>query len=371
MRNSVLLLIILTLIITSCGGDKQSQLAKLKKERDLLNQKIATLEQDLMANDSTYEVAPVGKLISVEEITPVTFEHFIEVQGKLDGDENLAVYAETMGLVKTVNVKAGDYVTKGQILAQLDDEIIRDQLKSLETNLAFVVDLYNKQKTLWDQKIGSEVQYLDAKNKKESIENQRKTLLKQIDMMKIKAPISGTVEEVTLRVGQMAAPQMASFRMVNFDDLKITAEVSEAYSNHIQLGDLVKVYLPDANTEVSAKVDFSSKYINPVNRTFMIEAHFTTQSIGLKANMVAVLKINDYRADSAIVIPINYVKTDQQGSYLMTVVGDQKQQKAKKVYFVPGISYNGMMEVKSGLSSGMKFITAGFLNVDDGEIVRF
>jgi len=370
MKTKGLIFVLAIILMAACGGDKQSELNQLIKQRDGLNKKIADLQIEL-ANDSSIVKELEGKLVGFKSLEPSTFRHFIEVQGKLDGDENVAVYAEAMGNIKAVYVKAGEKVNKGQVLAQINDDAVREQLKSLETNMDFVTELYNKQKNLWDQKIGSEVQYLDAKNRKESLESQISSLKKQLDMMKIKAPINGTVEDVTLKVGQMAVPQFPAFRMVNFSELKITAEVSESYSAKVHKGDLVLVYLPDIETDIKAQVDFCSKYINPINRTFLVEAHFASQHTGLKANMVAVMKINDYTAQEAIVLPINYVKTDQQGSYVMLAIEKEGKYLVSKKYFVPGISYNGMIEVKSGLEKGQKLITAGFLNVEDGEIVRF
>jgi RND family efflux transporter MFP subunit len=215
------------------------------------------------------------------------------------------------------------------------------------------------------------MQYLQAKAAKESLESQIDALKRQIDMTRIKSPISGTLEESMVKVGQAVSPAMPAFRVVNFGDLKVTADVAEAYTSKINVGDEVIVYLPDIKKEINAKVSFTSKYINPTNRTFSVEAKLQTATQDLKANMVAVLKINDYKSAKAFVLPVNLVRTDNSGEFVLVAKQENNQFVARKQIVETGLIYNGLAEILKGLEPGEKVITGGYLNLNEGEAVRF
>ncbi|NJO69265.1 MAG: efflux RND transporter periplasmic adaptor subunit, partial [Bacteroidetes bacterium] len=274
------------------------------------------------------------------------------------------------GVVEVVNVVSGQNVSKGQVLASLNDAAVREQLKGLETQYQFVKETFEKQERLWNQKIGSEMQYLQAKSQKETLEAQIASTRKQMDMMTIKSPINGTVEDVAVKIGQSAMPQMPAFRVMNFSSLKVKADVAEAYARKINVGDEVIVFFPDLEKEVKAKVSTASRYINPVNRTFLVEVRLNAEKDGYKANMVAVLKINDYKAENAAVIPVNYIQTDSEGSYVFIAQNNGKTNIAKKVEIEQGQSYNGMIEITEGLKTGDKIINAGYLDLEDGEEIK-
>jgi RND family efflux transporter MFP subunit len=368
MKTRYLVIAVLALLVSCKGGDKQAELVQLKKERDKLNDKIALIEKELMANDTT----PKGTLVAIEQLKNSSFSHFIEIQGRLDGDQNVAVYPETQGIVTEVLVKAGQHVSKGQLLARLDDAVLRQSVHELQTSLELATKLYDKQKALWDQKIGSEVQFLQAKNNKESLESKLAQVRKQLDMSQVKSPISGSVEEAPLRAGQMASPAVPAFRVVNFGTIKIVADVAESYASRINVGDAVNVFFPDINKEISAKVDYASKYINPVNRTFQIEVRVPGSSIDLlKANMVAYVRVNDYKKDNALSIPINFVQNDQSGSYVYLAVTEGDKKVARKVDIKLGKVYNGLAEITSGLKLGDNLITTGYLDLENGDQIQF
>ena len=206
----------------------------------------------------------------------------------------------------------GQKVVKGEVLAQIDDKQYLSQLEGLESQYQFAVDMYEKQKRLWDQKIGSEVQYLQSKTTMESLDRQISSLRQQIEKFKIKSPISGTIEECNIKVGGVVTPdpRLAAYRVVAFKNLKVSAEVSEAYSSRVQVGDRLIVLFPDINKQVETKVDFVSQYINPVNRTFIIETKITDGIKDLKANMIAIIQINDYHSENAVQVPMNVIQTD-------------------------------------------------------------
>jgi RND family efflux transporter MFP subunit len=233
--------------------------------------------------------------------------------------------------------------------------------------------MYEKQKRLWDQKIGSEVQYLQSKSTKESLDRQISSLNQQIEKFRIKSPVSGTIEECNIKVGGVVTPdpRLAAYRVVAFKNLKVSAEVSEAYSARVQVGDKLIVLFPDINKKVETKVDFVSRYINPVNRTFVIETKLPDGINDLKANMIAIIEINDYHVDNAIQVPMNVIQTDQVGSYIYVARSKDKFNAAFKQPVVLGISYNGVAEVLKGLTVGDKVISIGYQELVDGEYVRF
>jgi RND family efflux transporter MFP subunit len=363
------LLVIFT--IASCSSsNKQDQLNALKKKHDILSEQIKLLEKEITASDTSAVAESNSRKVAVTEMKPETFNHFIEVQGKLDGEENLGVSAKAPGTVETVFVRMGDKVSKGQILAKLDDAILQQTLKQMTDNLTFVNELYEKQSKLWEQKIGSEVQYLSAKNNKESLENSIKTIQDQINMMRIVSPINGTVEDVAIKIGQSVGPGLPIFRVVNFSTMKVVADIAEAYSSRISVGDEVIVQFPDLKKEIVAQISSASKYIGAQNRTFQIEVRMKPELNNFKANMISILKINDYRAENAIMIPINLIQNDKGGSYVYVAEKGGPSLVAKKHEVKAGQTYNGIVEITEGLNAGDLLISAGQLDLQDGEKVR-
>jgi membrane fusion protein (multidrug efflux system) len=360
-------------LMFSCSSNKQAELSKLKQQQTVIADKIKNLEIDLSKDKKDSLNPEKFKFVGLKDVSSNKFDHFIRVQGKVDGDQNAAVFAEAPGTVSSKFADVGQKVVKGQILAQIDDQQYRIQMQGLETQYKFATDLFDKQKRLWDQKIGSEVQYLQSKTNKESLEKQIASLKQQVDKFKIKSPISGTIEECNIKVGGMVSPdpRLAAYRVVAFKDLKISAEVSEAYSAKVKIGDKLLIMFPDINKNVAAKVNFVSKYINPVNRTFIMETNLLDGIENLKANMLAIIQINDYHVDNAIQLPMNVIQTDPTGSYVYVVRSKDKYSAAYKQPVVLGISYNGVAEVIKGLSVGDKVISAGFQELVDGEYVRF
>jgi RND family efflux transporter MFP subunit len=360
-------------LVFSCNSNKQAQLSKLKEQQTAIAEKIKTLESEISTGQKDTLNPSKFKLVGLKEVGINTFDHFVRVQGKIDGDQNAAVFADAPGTVSAKFADVGQKVVKGQVLAQIDDQMYRSQMQGLETQYKFASDMYDKQKRLWDQKIGSEVQYLQSKTSKESLEKQISSLKQQIDKFKIKSPIDGTIEECNIKVGGVVSPdpRLAAYRVLAFKNLKVTAEVSEAYSARVKLGDKLVVLFPDINKQVETKVDFVSKYINPVNRTFMIETKLTDGINDLKANMIAIIQINDYHSDKAIQVPMNVVQSDPVGSYVYVVRPKDKFHAAFKQPVVLGNSYNGVAEVLSGLTVGDKVISVGYQELVDGEFVRF
>jgi membrane fusion protein, multidrug efflux system len=373
-RKLVIPIMILSLAISCKSGKdaerakKTAELTELRKQHDEIADKIKKLETEL--GDSTKKKT---LRVSVADLQPSVFKHYIEVQGKLDGEDYVDVSPEGVGVVEEVFVTLGQAVTKGQALARLNNAAAREQLKGLETQYKFIKETYEKQQRLWDQKIGSEMQYLQAKTSKEQVEAQLAATRKQLDMLTIKAPIDGTVEEVNIKVGQMAsaASPIPPFRVMNFSSIKVKADVAEGYAQKVKVGDNVQVMFPDLNREITAKITAVSRYISPANRTFNVEVRLNPDKNGFKANMVAVLKINDFTDNNALVIPINYIQSDPNGNFVYVSVKNSNYSTAKKVFIEEGQSYNGMIEITKGLKTGDKIITSSYLDLEEGENITF
>jgi len=354
----------------ACGkpSDKKAELAKLKKQHDELAIKIKTLETELQAGDTT-KVSKVTA-VSITEAKPAEFNHFLEVQGKVDGEDNIAVSAQMAGAITAVFVKEGDKVRKGQVLAQIDNSVMQQQVASTKQQLDFATSMYAKQKALWDQQIGSEVQYLTAKNNKENLEKAMATMNDQLEMTRIKSPINGSVEEVNLKVGQMASPGLPAIRVVNFSTVKVVAEIAEAYAPKVKVGDKVIVFFPDFNVEIPSQIRFTSKYINPINRTFQSEVRLGSSKVEYRANMMAVVKINDYRNLSAFSVPVTLIRDSQSGKYIYVAKEENGKLVARRLLVTVGSTYNGLAEIKSGVTAGDKIITTGFNSLIDGELIQ-
>lgn len=359
-------------IVASCANDKAATLAKLKKQQAALDEKIKTLESEVITEKDSLDPAKF-RLVGISEVKPDVFNHYIKVQGRLDGDQNVAVYADVPGTIKAKYADVGQKVSKGQVLAQIDDEQLRLQLENLKTQYRFAAEMYDKQKRLWDQKIGSEVQFLQSQTNKESLEQQISVLEQQIEKFKIKSPVNGTIEESNIKQGTVVSPdpRAAAFRVVAFRELTVNADVSESYSASVKKGDNVIVLFPDLDKQVDSKIDFVSSYIDPVNRTFEVETNIDNSLQGMKANMVAVLQLNDYHSDNSITVPMNVITKDLNGSYVFVVKEKDNYYGAYKQPVVVGKTYNGIAEITEGLEPDSKVITTGFRDIIDGEYVRF
>lgn len=368
--NKNLFFIVLVLVAVSCSkpADKKNELAKLKKEHDALTIKIKALETELQLTDTTS--ASKVTSVAITEAKPSEFNHYLEVQGKVDGEDNIAVSAQMAGSITAVYVKEGDAVRKGQVMAQIDNSVLQQQVENMKQQLSFVTSLYVKQKTLWDKQIGSEVQYLTAKNNKENLEKNLASLNDQMEMTRIKSPINGSVEEVNLKVGQLASPGLPAVRVVNFSSVKVVAEIAEAYAPKVKPGNKVIVFFPDFNTEVISQVRFTSKYINPVNRTFQSEVRLGPSKVEYRANMMAVVRINDYRNPSAFTVPVTLIRETQAGKYIYVAKEEKGKLVAQRQPVTVGSTYNGLAEITGGITAGDKIITTGFNSLIEGELIQ-
>lgn len=372
MKNK-LSLFLLAVLVAACGPatqDKSAQLAALKDQRAKLDAEIAALEKEVGgSNGAEKRIRTVG----LTELKNEAFRHYIDLQGKVDAEDNVAVTAKMPGALTKVLVKNGDAVRKGQLLATLDDEVMLKGLAELELQLKTAEDLYQRQKALWDQKIGTEVQFIQAKTQKEALEQRIATTKEQWQMSRIYAPIAGTVDNVTLKAGQAISPGFPLCSIVNLGTLKIKADAPEAYAAKVRAGEPVVLHFPDLKKDVNSRVTYVSKTINTMNRTFAIECALPGGA-DYRANMIAVLKITDYQNPKAIVVPINVIQTSDSGDFVLVAQkteGSENRAVVQKVAVKQGANYNGMVEILSGLKPGDQLITTGFQDVTEGETIAF
>jgi RND family efflux transporter MFP subunit len=367
MKNLVLIPV-LAVLMASCGGDskeaKMAELDKLKKEEIEIKQKIAALEKQIGATDTA--AAPIA--VTVTTLKAGAFKNYIDVQGRVDADENVTLSTEMPGTITRINVQAGDEVRVGQVLAETDARAISQQISDLQTNADLVNQIYEKQKNLWDQKIGTEIQFLQAKTNKESMEKKLSALNEQLRMTKIISPINGTVDAVDVKLGQAVAPGVPAIRVINFSNLKVKADVAESYASRIKKGSEVVVYFPDMNDSLVTKVNFVSRAINNASRTFTVEVLLDNKK-EYHPNMVARLNINDYQsADNTITVPVRTIQRDENNAAFVYVAENGK---AVKKIITTGTEYRGQVEVKSGLKANDKLVTLGYDLINDGDPVSF
>jgi RND family efflux transporter MFP subunit len=295
----------------------------------------------------------------------------VEATGRLEAENNVFVSPQTGGALTKVFVKIGDFVSKGQKIATIDNSILRNSMQEVEIQLETAKTIFERQKNLWDQKIGTEVQYIQAKSAVESLERRINTLKSQDVLNVVLAPISGVVDEVRLKAGEIAAPGVGILRIVNFNELKVVANVPDTYAGTIAKGDMVKIKFPDLQKEISAKLSYVSQTINQVSRTFTVEAKVPMTDKSFKPNLTALVTINDQSTGGAIVIPQNYIQNTEQGSivYIATTEGNKKIARAKIVK--TGLSYDGKIEIKSGLTVGDALITEGYQEIVDGQAINY
>ena len=371
MKRIVYLLALIGLF-TACGSDdKHAQLEKLKKQSAELNAQIKTLEAEIALEGDSTNAGFKSTSVAIETVVRQPFEHYVDVQGKIEGDQNVNVSAQMAGIVTRIVAKEGVEVREGQVLAELDDALLMKGMDELKSALAFATDIYDKQKKLWDQKIGSEVQFLTAKNNKESLEAKMKTLKEQLEMTKIKSPINGVVDAVNIKVGQAVSPGMPALRVVNLTRLKATAEISESYATKVRKGNKTIIYLPDLQKEISSTITYTSKVINTTTRTFSAEAELSSSIPDLRPNMIAVLKVVDYENDSTIVIPLNIIQSSGTSKYVYVVSQKDGKKISNRRDITIGQMYNGKVEVVKGLEPNDQIITSGYLDLAEGMFIQF
>lgn len=363
MKTNILYITLAAMMVACSSPDKKAELEKLRTEKAGLDTKIAALEEELAKSDTTKV-----KLVDVVAmpLTPQIFKTYIEVQGRIDADENVSLSTEMPGTVTKINVKVGDEVRKGQVLAETDARATQQQIADLQTSLDLATQVYQKQKNLWDQKIGTEIQFLQSKNTKESLENKIATMQEQVRMSKIISPINGTIDAVNIKIGQAIAPGVSAINVINFSNLKIKADVSESYASRVKVGNETLVLFPDAHDSITAKLNYASRAINNLTRTFGVEILLDSKK-EYHPNMVAKLKINDYQsAAPQIVVPVKFIQKGTNESFVLISENGVVVKKTIKILH----EYNGLAEVTEGLKAGDLIITEGYDLINEGDHVN-
>jgi len=373
-------------LLAACGNSSKDQSALLTEKKALM-EKLKDQEKSLQAEidklDTSKKEKP--KLVAIETISPETFTHYIDLQGKVESDKiGYIAPRNGGGQVRSIFVKRGDIVHQGQVLLKLDDATAQKTVAGAEqlvakakSNADLQASLYQKYKNLWDQNIGTEVNVITAKTQMEAAQSDYKAAQEQLQQAKdqlsftnVISDIDGQVEVFDVRAGEFFSPQSAAaqIRIVNMANLKVTALVPENYLGRVKPGTNVKVTLPDANKNIDTKVRVAGTSIDPTSHAFFIESKLPADK-AIRPNQVAMVRIQDYTINNAITAPVNTLQNDEKGKYIMVAVKENNQLRARKRTVVPGEFYGDKLEIKSGLQAGDLVITDGFQSLYDGQLL--
>ena len=355
-------------LLASCGSkDKNAELNDLKAKRSELDGQIASLEKELGITNA----AKARKVVTTD-VVAAPFKHCVEIQGTVDAENNVVVAPQIPGLVTKIYVNEGDAVQAGQLLAETDNSAYAAQIAAIQPQLELAQDVFQRQQRLWDQKIGSEVQYLQSKTQVDALTKQILAIQAQIELTKVKAPINGVVDHIGARVGQFATAQNPDpcFRIVNLNSLKVKSEVAETYANKVKKGNKVLLYFPDIATEIEGSISFTAKFISPMTRTFTAEAMLSGSNEMLRPNMVSIMKIVDYENPAAILAPLNIIQNENNLQYVYVAVNENGVLTARRRAVTIGQVYAGNAEVTGGLSVGDKLITTGYAELTEGMAIE-
>lgn len=359
-------IILAAIFMTSCAQEegveaKKTKLAELKSQVGELNTEIRTLESEISKLDPEFSNANKKSiLITTAAARKGEFTHLVEVTGSVLSKKNVSISAETSGRILEVPVMEGTRVSRGQILAKIDAESIQRDVEEMENSLELATTIFQKQERLWNQKIGTEIQYLEAKNRKEGLEKNLASMKTQLDKAYVRAPFNGTVETVQVRMGELVQPGVPMFEFVGESDLYIQADVSESFVGVLGKGDTVSVVFPSLNKSMASRVSAVGGVINPNNRTFKVEVLLPNMP-DVKPNMISVLKIKDYQNSSSVLVPAHLILADNQGDYVFIV----ENQTAQKKYVKRGLTANNETEILEGLTGSETLVDKGFREVGD------
>ncbi|MHA8083498.1 efflux RND transporter periplasmic adaptor subunit [Aquirufa sp. A-Brett2-15D] len=358
------------ILFAACGSkDKKQELADLKSQEKEIQAKIATLEKEVGKPED--KAAAKVITVSVSPLVAQNFQHFVEAQGNVIAENTVLVSPQTGGVIISLPVVVGQSVSKGQLIATLDNNILKESLEEVRQQLSLAKTIFTKQKALWDQQIGTEIQFLSAKSNMESLEKRIITLKAQLALSRVTAPISGTIELVRQKAGEMGAPGVPIVQIVNLGNLKISAKIADSYVGTVKQGDEISIKFPDLDKELKARISMVSKIVNPLTRTFDIEARIPNAGGDLKPNLLAVININDTSKKNAIVISENIIQKTEKGDLVYVAVEENGKKVARARQVTIGLTYNGQAEITSGLKAGEAIIVQGFQDLVDGTAISF
>lgn len=384
MKNTILLLLT-ALIIASCGGDSKSvdaiiesgnleairaKRAEFVIQQQEINQQLATIDAAISELDTVKKIPLVTVFMAKHE----TFNHFLELQGSVETKKNILLFPEFSGLLTRVYVKKGQSVQAGQLLATIDDGGLSQQLAQIEVQANLAKTTYERQERLWEQKIGSEIAYLQAKANYEGQQKLVSQMRSQVTKTTIRAPFSGIIDDVITEQGTVvSAGQTAVFRLVNLGEMYIQADVPEGYLPTVTLNKDVEVYFPVLGETIQSKISQVGNYINPNNRSFKVEVNVPNKQGKVKPNLTAKVKINDYTNTEAILIPQSVISENANGEqyiYITNSTNKQSEAIARRVIVETGKTQGDFVEIIKGIENGDTIISEGARSVRDGQLVE-
>lgn len=373
MKKIIALFITTTLLISCKEETKKSSLEELNTKKTTLITKIDSLTLQLKLIEGQISKLDSGKRLQIVTTIPIKkdiFKHYVEIQGIVQADKNIEIRPELGGTVKAIFVKEGQKVAVGQTLMQLNDDEINNSIDALNTQLSLAKTTFERQERLWNQKIGSEMQYLQAKAQKEGLENNVASLKTQAQKMRITAPFSGIVDAIFPKTGELTNPQTAVVRLINLDQVYVEADVTESYLPVIKVGTEAVLNFPSIHKEIYSKIAQIGNYINPDNRSFKTRINIDNKDQSIKPNLLADLKILDFNAEG-ISIPTTLVQQDQTGNdYVFTIKTENNENSIVKTLITITKEYNHEVFVSTGLSENDILVNAGARLVKEGDIVK-
>lgn len=385
MKN-IYTLIVISLILASCGGGNKKSIDTIiatndlqevrNKKAEIILEQHKIKEQLKQLDDAIAKLDIVKKvpLITTFKVEEEVFNHFLELQGSVTTKNLLVLYPQFSGILTNVYVKEGQRVKKGQLLAKIDDGGLSQQLAQLQIQSELSKTTFERQQRLWDQKIGSEMQYLQAKSNYEAQAKAISQLQQQVEKTKVKAPFSGTIDDIITEQGSVVSPgQTQLMRIINLDNMYIVADVPEKYINNITINKKVKVEFPVLNKTIDSKIRQVGHYINPGNRTFKVEISIPNKEKNIKPNLTAKLNINDYTNEKALLIPQSIISENANGQqyiYIINNKNDINEAVAEKIVIETGLTQGDVIEVLKGIENGAEIIQEGARSVNNGQTVK-
>ncbi len=379
--KSLYCFIVAAVLLVSCGAPsaeegsypedlegKRALLKEKKLEMRALSKMVAQLEEEIgILDPASNEKVPVVTTVQVQR---KDFAHFTEVQGAVEAEDLVAISSETGGRIIDLRIKEGQSIRKGQLVAKLDLESVEKQIAELDIQLDLAKDLYERQKRLWDQEIGSEVQYLQAKNNKERLEKALETIQLQLEKAEVYAPASGVIETLNLKAGEIAAPGAPIAMILNTDRVKIVADIPETLIRSVSKGAFVEASIPSIDWEKEVRITDLGRTINPVNRTLKVEAVVVNNGM-IRPNLLSIMLIKDYEEKNVVIIPRELVQQEVGGRDFVYIKDSSKDGTiAKKIYIKTGKSYESEVIITEGLQGGEELIVKGSRSLAANDLIK-
>ena len=346
--------------------DKAEQLKEYKTEMTVLKDKISKLEAEVNKVDKD----EIAINVIIEKLNFSKFEHFIQITGNVEADKNITIQPEASGNIISINVKEGQTIKQGDVIATLNTQQLQSMINELKTKLVLSNTLFERQKRLWDQKIGSEVEFLTAKTNKESLENNLDALEAQKDLAIVRAPFDGIIDKIHQKKGEMASPSVPLAQLVNINRVYVEGDISETYLTSIKAGGIAQLEFPAINYKTEAPIYRTSNIIDPANRSFKVRMNLKNPGQIIKPNLISIIKIRDFVQNKALVVPSIIIKKDFKGNYLYIAEKKDKKMLAKKVYVGVSKTHNNSSMIESGLELGDLIITEGASQVVNGTLIK-